>query len=397
MSGHRNEHDIHRQVTPFPDLNGLEMHLLGVMLHKQIQVDKYLIGPSFRDRHQQAFVDHLNTAMPLLKDAFVACATLLVGNQEVQQVAKNQHIGHKRAASAVCSLRFLEIHHCHDLPMVLILGVAMVTFALHHSGGESLLCRHILGLTKPIYEDNHSLTHRLGSDGLSFLICLLGTQTVECLLRCQIPTIRIRASDVDQVVDRFIGVSAPLLAHFYDICELSRLIHHSSSRHGNGLLEDTIEQALDNVEQAVERWQPTLPADFLAGHFTPAEVVWMLAQAKVLRLTALLVIHRLRWAFGTKDDKALAMSNAILNELDLAARLAGWSIPFVDLAYLVAGFEITNCEERRAVLEKSDMIVTFSPRVLDSVQIWLVSFWAVRDTDSHRIYWNDLGSFLPES
>ena len=133
-------------MSQFPDLSRLEMHFLDVMLHKQIEVDKYLIGPSFRDQHLQAFASHLTAGMPLLRDAFIACASLLVGNQSLRQLARGQQIGFRRAAAAIGSLRVSRVDRDDDLSTVLILGVAVVTFALHHSGTPLALCSFILGI-----------------------------------------------------------------------------------------------------------------------------------------------------------------------------------------------------------------------------------------------------------
>lgn len=394
-SAHREELDVPCSIALFPELSVLELHLLEIILLKQIDVDKYLIGPSFRDQHRQAFVNCLNAAMPLLRDAFIACAPLLLRHQDLQQLAKYQYIGYKRAAAAIASVRLLEVRHDHDLSMVLMLGVALVTFAAHHSGGELLLCRHILGLVKSRCHDDYSLTQQLGSDGVSFLICLLGTETIDCLIQCEVPTMKIRQGNLDELVDRFIGVSAPLLTHFYDLCEVARLIHHSCCRHGNVLVGGAVERTLNKIEEAVTSWQPSVPADFLAGRYTPTEVILMLAQAKVLRLSALLVLHRLRYAFGTEEGKALAMANAILDELDLIIRLTGQSFPFVDLPYLISCLEIRKAFERRAVLEKSHLIVNISPRFRDQIETWIVSVWAARDNESScPFYWDDLGRYL---
>lgn len=371
------------------------MHFIDVMLHKQIEVDKYIIGPSFRDRHLQSFADHLNAGMPLLKDAFIACASHLVGNQNLQQLAQRQQIGYKRAAAAISSLRLAKVHYDDDLTTVLILGVAMVTFALHHSGDTSSLCRHILGIVKSLYDDGYDLMQRLGSDGVAFLICLVSTETEECLVRCRLPTIRIRPGDLDQLIDRFIGVSAPLLTHFYDICELAQRVRLSCRRRSQVPLDRNIEETRARIEQAVEQWQPTVSFDYLADRFTPTEVIRMLAQAKVLRLAALLVTHRLRYAYGSQDDKAVAMSNAILEELDTVIRVSGQSLPFADLAHLVACFEITDPEERRDALVKSHLIVDFSPHVREEQEAWLVSFWAARDNArGDGIFWHDVGPCL---
>ncbi|CAM1500529.1 Fc.00g096910.m01.CDS01 [Cosmosporella sp. VM-42] len=371
------------------------MHFLDAMIHRQFKVDKYLIGPSFRDQHQQAFTSHLNAGMPLLKDAFIACATLLVENEHLQQLAEGQQIGYKRAAAAMRWLRQLQICHCHELPMVLILGVALSTFALHHSGAPSSLVRYILGIVKRLYDNDFSLPERLGSDGLAFLICLIGTETEGCLILGRVPTIRIRVEDFDQKVDRFIGISAPMLTYFCDICQLAQDIRQSGCRRRYQPPEMALHDSMLQLEQNLEQWQPATSVGVLSSRFTHTEVRAMLSQAKVLRLTALLIIHRLQYSFGSQVTKAAKISEAILKELSMLVRQTGRSVPFAELAFLVACFELNDYEARQTAMEKAHDIVDFSPLVRQGQENWLLKFWAVKDDKGHDpIHWDDLAFLL---
>lgn len=389
--------EVDRAISMFPDVTNSEFRLLETMLDRQIDVDKYLLGPSFREQHRQTFIDHIRIGMPLVKDAFIACATLLVKKDDLQ-LAPSRGIGYRRAAAAVASLRELELHHSHDVSLVLIFGMAMVTFALHHSGGEASLCRRVLGLVKPLHDKDLSLIQKLGVDGVSFLICLVGTETTICLLQCQVPSIRLREHDFENLVDRFIGVSASILSYMYDVCGLAQLVHRSQCRRGNLLVDESISKALARMEEKVEQWQPSVPKDFLEGHFTTTEVILMLTQAKVLRLAALLVVHRLRYAFGTYMAKAKAISGGILDELNLVLYLTGKSMPFVDLAFFIACLEIMNPEERASALERSRRIVDFSERTHDEIESWLISFWTTIDIEGHPpIYWDDIGQIIAKS
>ena len=379
-------------MSQFPDLSRLEMHFLDVMLHKQIEVDKYLIGPSFRDQHLQAFASHLTAGMPLLRDAFIACASLLVGNQSLRQLARGQQIGFRRAAAAIGSLRVSRVDRDDDLSTVLILGVAVVTFALHHSGTPLALCSFILGIAKAMYERDRALPRRMGSDCAAFLVCLLGTEMEECLMRCRVPTLRVWEGDMDHLVDRFIGSSAPLLTHFHDLCVLGYRIRESGCRERGDPPGDALLNDLARTRSILANWRPAVSAAKL-GTYSEIEASMMIAQSKVLQLTALLVAHRLRHPFGN-DEGALAMSRTVLHELDAVVQRTGRSIPFADLAFLVAGFELTEAQERNAALESSYLIVDFSPHVRDEEAAWLVSFWAARDVADHHIYWDNIESFL---
>jgi hypothetical protein len=380
-----------RNINLFPELDNLEVRLLGRMLHKQMEVDRFIIGPSFRQRHLQAFVDQLSTEMLLVKDAFIACASLLVESAEIRQLAKVQHLGHKRAAIALASLRHMELHDSAASSTVLMLGMAIVTFASHYSGGELSLCRHLLGLIKPFHDNDSAFIQKLTSDGQSALLCLLATETFICLLQGQVPTINARQGDFDGLVDRFMGVSAPLLTHFYDICEVAQLSHCSRNVLRNTSQPKVLLNKLELIELSLQMWQPATTAFLQRAQFAPQEIALMQAQANVLRLTGLLVVHRLNYPFGSEDAKAMVMSKAILDELLSVFSVTGRSAPAVDFPYFIACLEIVNPRQREMVLANLHLIADFSARTSDVMKRELSSFWAARDSHpSDFIYWDDI-------
>jgi hypothetical protein len=396
--------ELCQRLVLLPDLSSLEMHLLDATLHKQMRVDKYIIGPSFREQHLQAFVDHLDAGLVHLKDAFIACASVLVGDERLRQLALGQQVGFRRAAAAVAALRSSTVHRDHDLSVILILGVSMVTFAFHSDGGApEPMCSYILGLVKACCrQGERSLRRRLGDNGIAFLVCLLGTETEACLVKCEVPTLQIREYEIGECVDRFIGVSLPMFAYYYDVCVLAKRMRAraaacagSKDQEPEPEPEPDVHAALAELEGAVEKWQPVVPRDFLTGRFAPAEVTLMLSQSKVLRLTGLLILHRLRYAYGHQDGRAGAMANAILSELETVLRLTGRSVPFAEMPHLAASFEVTG-DEREEQLAKSDKIVDFSPHVCREHKAWLTAFWAVRDRLDHTksIYWHHVQAYI---
>lgn len=391
------QHDLNRIIPPrmtlFPELNQLELHFLDAMLHKGISVDKYLIGPSFRDRHLQSFVDHLNAEMPHVKDAFIACASHLTDNESLQQVAQGQSIGYRRAAAAIASLRVSSIHSDTDLSMMLIMGVAISTFTLHHSSCLPV-CKYILGLVNCMYEKDQLLLERLSGDGAAFFLCLLGTEIEECVISCQLPTIRINPGTFDQLVDRFTGVSAPIFTHFYDICQVAQQFR-SMRREEYLCIDAALEERRCSLRAILEECRPTVSEIHLAENFTPREVTTMIAQHKVLRLSALIILHRLRYPYGTEDRVPLAMANGILGELDTIMELTGRAVPFADLPHLVACFELKGHAERRDALEKSQRLINFSQYCRTEQQASLVAFWTARDHEGRRdMYWTDTFSCI---
>ncbi|KAJ5964247.1 uncharacterized protein N7479_004123 [Penicillium vulpinum] len=373
----------------FPELDLWERHFLNLMkdIVAPSPLDKFLIGPSFVESHHRLFVQNLlrPAPTPILRDAAVACAAVLLGDQYAQYTKTGVEIGHRRAALAVSGLRSLQIAKEQDMITALVLGVAMVTFAMHVADGQPfLISRYTLTLVKPVY---HTLLAMDDPGIMDFLMCLVTLETFECLLRSEMPTIRIGELDRCNVVDRYLGISSSLFAHLYDLCEVC-----NSLKAAGGRMDIEMVERLGTIQDTLEKWQPSPPPD-LSERFTPFEITGMLAQANVLRLAAMLIVHRLRYAFGQCDDEALQFSSALTAEIDMVLQSTGRSIPCTSLPYVVACFEITGTEARAAVLGKIHKVATFSRQSQLQARRSLSSIWDARDSGD-RIYWFNIGDYI---
>jgi hypothetical protein len=348
-----------------------------------LPLDKYLVGPTFHEFHHISFVQRLIQPTPVLRDAAVACAAVLFGDQLAEYARPSLEIGHKRAASVVSALRSFRISDEQDLVVALILGVSMITFAMHVADGKPyLISRYTLSLIKAQNTDLSALDPTT----MDLLMCLVSTETFGCLLRSYTPTMRIDFPGKEDRVDRYLGVSAPMFTLFYDICEICRLIRHSE------VAVPEMLRLLETVHAAVDQWQPSTPADFLE-RFTQAEVVGMLAQAKVLRLAALLIIHRLYYPYGEHDKQGRMLSKAIIDEFEMVLQLSQRSIPCTGLAYLVACFEISEVEARSSAIEESENVITFSKQAQLSFKTKVNLVWNARDRGC-QFYWFQLSDYI---
>ncbi|CAG8236540.1 unnamed protein product [Penicillium olsonii] len=370
----------------FPQLDRWDRHFLNLMkdMVAPSPLDKYLIGPSFHESHHRSFVQNMLQPTPVLKNAAVACAAVLFGDNYAQYTQTSVQVGHRRAALAVSELRALKILEEQDLVTALVLGVAMVTFAMHVANGQSfLISRYTLALVKPVYPS----VLRMDPSIMDYLMCLVSTETFECLLTSRTPTLRINESDRLNVVDRYLGLTSPLFAHLYDICAVSSLL-----RGAGGRLSIQTAQRLDEIHESLMQWRASPPSNFLK-HFSPTEAAVMLAQAKVLQLAALLIVHRLYYSFGTYTKEALQLSRSIIAEFDGVWQLTGHSLPCTSLAYLIACFEITGPGERAAAIDKSMRVFTFSKQSQIRSQKTLLSVWAAKDAGT-LTHWFSIGDTI---
>lgn len=159
-----------------------------------------------------------------------------------------------------------------------------------------------------------------------------------------------------------------------------------------GRMDFEMVERLDTIQDSLEKWQPSSPPDFIE-RFTQPEIVAMLAQAKILRLAALIIVHRLRYPYGQRDKEALQISSAITAEIDMVLKSTGRSIPCTAIAYMVACFEITGTEARAAVADKIHEVVTFSRQSQLQVMRTLSLAWDARD-GRNQIYWFNIGNYV---
>ncbi|KAJ5246007.1 hypothetical protein N7468_000990 [Penicillium chermesinum] len=371
-----------------PGLDAWEMHFVNLMKDGEgsSPLDKFLVGPSFYQSHHVAFMQSIMKPTSPLKDAAVACAAVLFGDHEAEYAGTSMEIAYERAARAV-SLRSCRISNATDLGTVLVLGMSLTTFAMHVAEGHpSLISHYILSLVEPQYE--RFLPPR--SVLTDFLMCLICTETFECLLRSETPAMRVNTDGRSEVVDRYVGISYPIFPLLYDICQIS-----SCMRTSPGVESHERADRLTELSSALEKWQPSPPPDLLR-RFSQSEAVGILAQARILRLLGLLIIHRLQHPYGRKDHAASRVSQAIIAEFEMLLERTGRSVPCTALAYLAACFEIVDAESRGHAISRMPEIITFSRQSQIKFHARLIAVWNARDLD-HSFCWFELGRYLCES
>jgi hypothetical protein len=101
-------------------------------------------------------------------------------------------------------------------------------------------------LAKPILESGiHLEDHDLSS-----LSALMFFEITECLFRGNIPTLRWepRHEEREPSIDRYLGLSLPLLPYMYDLCGYSK-----SLAQGDNPNTPSVMEALDHMEHEVDQ------------------------------------------------------------------------------------------------------------------------------------------------
>ncbi|KAK5997656.1 hypothetical protein PT974_00011 [Cladobotryum mycophilum] len=376
-----------------------ELQLLDQSLFQNEFMEQFILGPSFCEEHRKYLISHFLDSTVFLKDAYLACALSWDGDEpSLSSTPENEQPASKAyqyASSALSTLGSFEVKDMQDLSVCLVLGAVVHTFAIRLRASDVLtICRQTLNLIKAVY--NSPSTRHISSDSIGFLTCLILTETAESLLSCSVPTIQFKLPLSEPAyVDRYVGICTTLLPLFYDLGKLSNDMLRERKERGvsHNLLLTTMAESLGALELTIRNWRPSVPDGF-AERFTSTEVAHMLCQAQVMQTTALLIIHRLQYSFGSKEDKVLAMSFNILTQLELTFIATRKMVPCVDLPIVVSCMELQDEEERARWLCNISPISRYSEPFHNRICQILSAVWEAR-RHSAELHWYQLGDVIP--
>jgi len=333
-------------------------------------LDSYVVGPSFRIAEQRSLVASISAALPLLKDAYLACAGALQLLQVDTATEGETTVSLRHASSAMSILMTLSVSTVHDATLCLTMGTMLALYSYSAVGaGTAAICNYCLGTTAPLLE---TATDAEINSKQGFLVLL---EIMDCVFHRRKPTLRIRPQ-VASSVDRHLGLCLPLLQYYYDICVINHAVQSNTEMdHSIDVL-----MSLDELQQILEEWQPSQCGDLIV-QYEAAEVVNLVAQAKVYRLCGLLLIHRSRYNFDEQDAQADIWSKEILMELDVAHGLTKRTIRCVTLPFLVAAVELRDHNARLKVLQNLDFYVDQGTTsvVKEAITTFLKRIWFERD------------------
>ena len=375
----------------------LQAALLRIMLEEKTFISRFIIGPSFIETELSRLFVSLTRCPDLLLAAFLACSgrfSLLVDAHQTTATHRLED-DYMHSARAVKELRGIGdgSRRNEDLAQALLLGLGVLTFDLFDSGLHAhSICRYTLSL---IYGTGVSSgLHLELSEGL---IPLVFMDTCNCLVRRKVPISRSTPHREPAGADRYIGLCVPLLAYMYDLCVVSHAL--------TGTVDITNHEAAQKLQAlgaAIADWHPILSLE-LTKAFTRDELQVMGMQATIFRTAALLVAHRIQWAFGSAaDDLAFDMAETILAKIS-SLHPPGTTAdvpPFeyrLNLPFLVAAVELRDMGRRNEALSLLRRVVCerMYPRVGEGLRQFLQFVWWARDSAWHG-HWFDLAAQGPQ-
>ncbi|KAL4931440.1 Zn(II)2Cys6 transcription factor domain-containing protein [Aspergillus undulatus] len=380
-------------VSMGPAIHPDESPILHFLFSTAHFIPHFVIGPSFASRMQISLKCRFFISPSILLEGFLACAgefAQKTGTATLPTTNKQNNM--TRCTSALSKLRSLHATDLESIRDTLALGMSILTYdqlaacdmgTLTGGAGTRTVCRYILSTAAPWYGRLSAMPE------MDFeLNCLIYIDTVECLAQRRIPVLRMRVRD-ERVVDRYIGLCVSLLPVLYDVCVLASRIREN----GSGFVKE-IEGGWDGFRAAVAGWQPTPPDGFTAL-YTPVEVISMLTQANVYRLLGLLILHRLRYPFGTEDGIGIVYAEAIIAEVETCERVTGASPFKAGFALLIAGFEVRDVVRRERLIR-----MYFGARsghhaqTHASVRRLFGLVWGEKDS-SDGVSWFDVAATMP--
>lgn len=355
-------------LTQTLDLSVDERDQLALLLSKPEALNTFVIAPKFQELERHSLGRLLPAAFPVLKDAYLALASLL---HPMHSTSSDASVGLRWASSALATLRNLHVSTPEEADVCLTLATVLALFVYGAVGqGVSDICDSCL-INCRLFIGKEALNLNTGNH-LALLVLL---DTMESVVHRRRPTLRIMVDD-PRAIDRFLGLSLSLLPSYYDLCAIS----HSLAETDDEIIMRQMHWQLDGVLTTIKDWQPTPPACFL-DDLSSSEAMSLLSQARVYRLGALLLAHRLRYPFGEKDCEADIWSREIMGDLALARQLTKTPTRLITLPFALAAVETRDPILRTKVLEDVDQYVDqFSPVVQNATKSFLIRVWLERDS-----------------
>lgn len=360
-----------------------ELDLLNRTIHQDDFTEQFVIGPSFYHGHRQKLVFHLLSSRRIVLDAYLAFA-LSCGDQA--QV----NTSYKKAASALFTLRSIQIKDHLDITSCLMLGWQLLHFVFQLGGREILqVCSQTLSLLKPHY----AAGKHFETSHLSFLTSIVLTETAECLMMTKLPTLKLQHAEASSQIDGCVGLCTGLLLHLYDLAAINVDMQHRSRQgqyKAKGLPD--LRTRLEGVRLKIRDWKPQLQTKIFTK-FTALEVAHMLCQHQIMQTAALLIIHRLQHRFGKEDGTASALASTILSQIDLTVHVTGKSPLCVDLPLIVACLEVEDDSAREQRLRSLSAIGRHSAVFCDRIKSMVMQVWTAR-RQGRIVFWHDIGHLL---
>lgn len=386
------------------ELSSVESSLLRQSILSDSFVEQFIIGPTFCSIHREYIAKQLNDFPSTLGHAFIASAMSWGDDSDVtspEPSSSNSNSDYfermyHHATEAVATLRSLEPSNVQEMCLCLALGATIMTFTLKLRVADArAICRQTLEIVKPIYTSDGTLENKTPDD-LCFMSCLVLTDVAESLMFCDPPTLRYRVISEAQYVDRYVGISHSFLPLLFDVAELNfKMKAESGKPGGHPAAMILCEKLHQDLEQQVLKWMPDVPVGF-TDNFTSIEVAHMLCQAEAIRNGARLVLHRLKYGFGTHDKVAEAISSNILGLLKTTTAATG-SIPrCTDFPLIVACLELEGEGDRAHNLTSLSPISSYSSPFHDRTRAIFDATWEAR-RNHQSVYWYDLAAFIPDS
>ncbi|KAK4038187.1 hypothetical protein C8A01DRAFT_48180 [Parachaetomium inaequale] len=396
-----------------------ETLLLQTYLTNRRLVSRFLLSGAFTDAVLSHLCTTLHAAPEMLLHVTLACASRFASRGFVPAALGGDLEGRHADAKAVKVLRGVEVQAregrmgIREVVLVLTLGLGLVTFDLSDSGlWAHEVCRFTLGLVERGYYSSRGAikggiwVHQAGRvfEVDDALLPPLSMDVYNCLVRRQIPICRLEMGhDEGKRVDKYLGLCGPLLAMLFDICRLSHQLRPSGdpSQTLDAKARDEILGELDGIEDTVLEWDPQVP-ELFALAASPDEVRGVQGQARIYKIMTLLIIHRLRYAFGTQDDNAYELSQTILAEIEKVYARPSTPGGYVknstgqfdyrlSLPFFIAAIELEDPSERIRALDRLQSVVCrkIYPRVVEQLGQALKFVWEARDWQ-YCTHWFDL-------
>jgi hypothetical protein len=329
-----------------------------------VKYDIFMLGLSFARGLRTAVQQTYLCSPELLRDILVAISPITLSAKSGLASLDQSNI--VRGTGALQKLRTAQIASIHDASAVLALGQTLAAFdLLTQSVGPISILRSSLLSIAPWYD---SISKNSSLDPVA--ITPIFWDTIQCLIRCEVPVIKFVPRD-RRIVDHTAGVCSTLLPILYDLCVAN---HTLKFRRQSGSQIDT--SSIQDVQERLLSWVAEFPEHF-TNIFTNHEVLKMEAQALMYHKTGLLICHRVLNPLGTLDYVGIQYAEDIMKLVSKYSALLtpGTKLQNVTFPVLVAALEIADISKE--IWEEMPLLAA-SPTCAQKMRCFIEFVWLQR-------------------
>lgn len=275
--------------------NPLEVRLLEYMLDKTAFIGRYVEGNFFQEHFRGMLIRQLVVFPDLLKDVYLACVGGIQQALNYGTATEDRSKTIQRSSRALGTLASMRTTTVQELSAMLTLALGLITISDQIAGLSTMPITQAALRSTGKWMQKSKYRNEIVND--ANLVCIVFHETVDCLFRREVPSLRFDNAECEIVSDRYFGICSSMLPILYDLCQLGWSAKQIlKGDHGVSPQQELAGLVVDfeGLWHQVEQWKPRLDT-WVLPNLAASQIDFMQVQAMCFKTVAkLLILEHIR-------------------------------------------------------------------------------------------------------